>query len=282
MRYLEFCIFPLKFLAFCNNAIKSLNGLPQVFQKTTFSLILKPLRKFPLLVLSVLSSRVESRSSLEFWQYFLRQLLQMVYGIIHKRWKKLSAQFEVWGEEYVADLLGSSTENRNINVWLPRAIDDGVKFLQALSEFFQMRMECAIDLQFIRTDTEFDKLVMSFCLTTFSFLHRGDGPCRSANSREACNQRLKIVQETPETVCFIAANEGQHAFNTVDLISPADQFSRRLKGDQYDKKDQREDTDRNPRHCFASAALVLHLAPASVEPLLAPSVERDWQEGKAT
>lgn len=127
----------------------------------------------------------------------------------------------------------------------------------------------------------FDVLLMTLSICLFS-LERNYHSCRcSSYCGKSRYERLKIVQETPQTVCFVAAEKAQQPFKSANFILCADQFSCGLKGKQHDKEDHRKHADRNPRHHSAFATGTLHLTPVSVETLPAQIVERDWHGGKA-
>lgn len=157
----------------------------------------------------------------------------------------------------------------------------GLKSVGDVLQSLEMRDQHPFNSELIRPKCELHIVLMANGILLLS--HGGHNDCSRCRGygEKAGQQSLKIIKVSPETTRFIPTNEGQHAFNTVDLVSATNQLSSWLKGYQNYAEDQRKYACRNPRHRFASAALVLHLAPASVEPLPAPIVDRDWQEGKA-
>lgn len=243
--------------------------------------VVSPRLKLPFFFLRSRTIPIVGMSEFQCWKRKFGQFFKTVNAAGKTTGEQLCSFFEMRPRQNILQAFGLPKEIGCVRFQI---IPTGYKrrdVLQAGLQFLQLRSKCPLNLQFVRTKTEFNKLAMSQSLTSIRFFHHRNRPRSSRNGSKTCNQRLKIVKEAPEAICLVAADKGQHAFDTFNLVSTANQLSYRLKGYQNYAEDQRKDPGRNPRHRFASAAGISHYSPASVEPLPAQSVDRDWQEGKA-
>lgn len=95
------------------------------------------------------------------------------------------------------------------------------------------------------------------------------------------NERLKIVQDTPEAIGFVTSHESKKKPNSIDFVTTADQLSCRLKGDEHCEANKEENTCHNPRELSGLLPIISHPAPALTESSLVQIVVRDRTEGKA-
>ena len=192
----------------------------------------------------------------------------------------------VYGISHTVDVYRHTENHSNVvsalvRLYFARLVSGVSENLSSLSQLFDDRNQSSFKGQFVWPHLQAHQLFVTPSCFVFSLLHHVDRSSGCHYRRYAGNQSLKIVQNAPEAVRFVATDECQQTLNPFDLVSSANQLSCGLESDQDHTDDERKDADRNPRHRFASAAGIPHFAPASVKPLTAQTVERDRQEGKA-